>query len=673
MHLRTQTPIQFLWIATLAIVVSAGCRTPKLLSIAGLATPSKATPTATHAPNKALLKQLSEVQVDETLQQAVANFQAAETARLAADPQCVSQYANAALACWPHLRPMNESTSPEARNRVAWEVYHESVERLLDVAWEHGQFDPQRGISFTQLDGKPAFIRVSRHGFPWQSEDFNEVRVLHQKVDSKLARYWSDPGLGVPMVIVRRREQKQDFLGKAIPYSATGILRPSSSTTTAQSVSYLADVAETGGDGAIPNNAGLNNTRLKSVAFTGSATKSITDDSAFRTASHHPPDGPNEGGVTASLSDVDGDTPPTIAVLELHDPAYITDVSIGNQDWQINRDTSAPLGMALNEFHHHKYKSFLMPGKANEDAGLRMFEPYKEGKIPIVLVHGLLSDRATWVDLANDLRSSPWFNRHYQVWFFQYETGQPYITSALEMRNALREAVAHFDPKGTDPAMQQMVLVGHSMGGLVSKLQISTSGSDLWDSIAIVPADEIRTTEEKHQQIRQLFFFEPLPFVKRAVFIGSPHQGSNLATSWIGRLGSALVHPSRERAESNRTILADNPGVFVKDVTRHTPTSVDLLRPDNPLLMATYTLPVNPTVQLHTIIGTGRSLRDGTPADGVVPVESARHPGTMSEKLIDTTHTHLPDHPETTNELVRILGDHVQEFEQPSVVTAKPR
>ena len=643
---------------TLAVLVSSGCRTPALLNVAGLSTAAPS-PTSTHESDQALLKQLQAVEVDQSLQQAIAAFQAAETARHAADPNSVSKYAQAALACWPYLRSPDATSTLTAQHQVAWDVYHESVERMLDVAWENGTFDPQRGILFTRSDGSTAFIQVKHHGFPWKREDFNEVHVIHDPVDTKLARYWTDPGLGVPMVIVRRRQKKQNFLGPAIPYSATAILRPHGPVLP---VSYLADVTAAS-QGTSPQG---------NMTAESSSRQAAPSQSVFQNASHRSVDGSR---VDAAISLPDqlaaGATPPTIATLELYDPSRVIDVRYRDHNWQLQRDTSAPFGIALNEFHHHKYKSFLLPGKADEDAGLRMIEPYQRGKIPIVLVHGLLSDRATWVDLANDLRSSPWFNRNFQVWFFQYETGKPYISSALEMRNALREAVAFCDPGQSDPALQQMVLVGHSMGGLVSKLQITSSGTDLWDSIAVIPADQIRTSEEKHEQIRELFFFEPLPFVKRAVFIGSPHQGSSLATSWIGRLGSALVHPSKERVQSTKTILADNPGVFVEDVTRHVPTSVDLLRPDNPLLMATYTLPVNPEVRLHTIIGTGRALRDGTPADGVVPIESARHPGTSSECRIDTTHTKLPDDEQTTEEIVRILGEHLRSL-PPNVVTTSP-
>ena len=110
-------------------------------------------------------------------------------------------------------------------------------------------------------------------------------------------------------------------------------------------------------------------------------------------------------------------------------------------------------------------------------------------------------------------------------------------------------------------------------------------------------------------------------------------------------------------------LMNNNPHVFVDQVEDRLPTSIDLLRPDSPLLQSTYSLPVASRVTTHSIIGTGKALKDSTPADGVVPVANARHPNTASERYIDTTHTRLPDHPQTTEELTKILREHLLAFD----------
>ena len=393
------------------------------------------------------------------------------------------------------------------------------------------------------------------------------------------------------MVAIRERSEPAKHLGRMIPYSATGVLRPADrdSDSKLQPVSYRNDS--------------------------------------------------------------------TLAVLELHDPLRVTEFSDESRQWDLARDVSAPLGFARSHLNRNNVRSFLNPARDDEFSGLRMLEPYQPGKIPIIFVHGLLSDRLTWLDLINDLRHSAWISEHFQIWLYQYPTGQPFIISAAAMRNTLRDAVQEFDPHGKDPAISEMVLIGHSMGGLVSKLLITSSQDDLWESVASLPIDKVKIAPEKRLRVESIFFFEPLPFVKRVIFIGTPHQGSKIADSWVGVLGSSLVHRSRERTRETKTVLHDNPGVF-KNLEKHLPTSVDLLRPENPILLASYPLPVNPAVTLHTIIGTGHPLRDGTDADGVVPVESARHPQTASESLIQSNHTGLPDHPDTTKEVARILAEH---------------
>ena len=138
-----------------------------------------------------------------------------------------------------------------------------------------------------------------------------------------------------------------------------------------------------------------------------------------------------------------------------------------------------------------------------------------------------------------------------------------------------------------------------------------------------------------------------------------------MAKGIVGRLGSALVMTPNENELRFKSFIRENPDVFTGDLANRLPSSVDLLRPDNPMLLATYKLRVNPDVRLHTIIGTGREFKDGTPADGVVAVQSARHPGTVSELQIDTTHTQLTSHSETTAEILRILSVHLSESKLP--------
>lgn len=611
-----------LWCLVFAVGFATGCRSlhpsadslrPNLLHRLGLPFPSA----ERRLPSlyAELTSDASDPLGNSKLTVALESLRLAEETERALDPECLAHYAKAAMESLPVLQANAEGQSREEEPAaMAWEIYQRSLSRLTANAIKFDRFDPQRGIALITKGGDEAWIEVVHSGFPWTSKDFAKAYTVPEGEHNRLRRYWETPGIGVPLVIQKTDADAYPFMGPVVPFAATAILRPvmKKSKPTVMSISDRTD--------------------RKRPALDGEASSELANSE-----------------------------PPTVGVLELHNPVCTEQVAVEDQTWQLAKDVSAPLALAQVGLDRDNYLDFLMPGREDESLGLRMIEPYQPGKIPIVFVHGLLSDRITWVELANDLRAIPWFNRRYQIWSFQYVTGEPFVRSAAAMRTALRDAVSYCDPEQSDPALSEMVLVGHSMGGLVSKLQITSSGEALWDSIANRPIDEIDLTMNQRELIDRLFHFEPLPFVKRVVFIGSPHQGSPFATSWVGRVGSQLVIQPHDRTVMLHAVMKQNPGLFDGQLTKHLPTSVDLLRPDNAILAATYELPVHRVVRVHTIIGNGKPLKDGTPADGVVSVASARHPGAASEKIIDTIHTELTHHPETTAELVRILSRHTSD------------
>src|SRR5690606_28663223 len=123
---------------------------------------------------------------------------------------------------------------------------------------------------------------------------------------------------------------------------------------------------------------------------------------------------------------------------------------------------------------------FLDTNKAASIAGMYMVEPYDPNKIPVVMVHGLWSSPVTWMEMFNDLRAWPELRDQYQFWFYRYPTGQPFWTSAAGMRKDLQDVRNTLDPQHENTALDQMVLVGHSMGGLVSRMQTFESHDDFW-------------------------------------------------------------------------------------------------------------------------------------------------------------------------------------------------
>jgi hypothetical protein len=332
----------------------------------------------------------------------------------------------------------------------------------------------------------------------------------------------------------------------------------------------------------------------------------------------------------------------------------------------LESDLSAPYVRLLDR-ERPFLTGFLTPGATEDAPKLTMLEPYQPGKIPVVLIHGLLSDPLTWVDMVNELRSDPTLSRGYQFWTFRYPTGQSFLRSAADLRRLLAEAVATSDPCGADPALRDMVLIGHSMGGLVAKLQVVDSRNHLWNAAARVRFDQIRGSEEERRKLAEIAFFRPSPFVTRVVFIGTPHNGSMLASRLVGRLGAMLVNGGSVAKEHAR-LVRRNPGAFHPRYENRMPTSIDILEPDDPLLNALRLLRPPPYVRMHSIVGRRSNGHFGEPGDGVVSLASSRIGGVVTETIVPAEQEELHHDAKTIQTLRALLLAHQEDGETAGAV-----
>jgi hypothetical protein len=316
---------------------------------------------------------------------------------------------------------------------------------------------------------------------------------------------------------------------------------------------------------------------------------------------------------------------------------------------------TAPLAKTLEVAPRTYFAGFIEPGQATTMARLTLLEPYQPGKVPVVFIHGLYSDPQSWADLINDLRAARGFLDRFQLWVFRYPTGQGFLQSAAALRTELREAVCQLEPQGGDPALHNVVLIGHSMGGLIAKLQVTCSEDLAWSRLANRPLDEIVTTERTRALLAETCFFDPSPDVSRVIFIASPHGGSLPSSAMVGKSASLLIDPSPEQIAMHEQLIRDNPGTFNPLVERRFPTSIDMLTSQSPLLDAMRAMRVRPGVDLHNIIGNSHWISLDGPSDGVVSVASASHPSCQSTLAVDASHTQVHRQPETTKEILRIL------------------
>jgi triacylglycerol esterase/lipase EstA (alpha/beta hydrolase family) len=229
------------------------------------------------------------------------------------------------------------------------------------------------------------------------------------------------------------------------------------------------------------------------------------------------------------------------ATIELYDDVETAAVQIGENSVPLESETTAALAYQLEgapvwdfEFAGFRKGDFSL-GSLKDN--LFMLHPYHPGRIPVIFVHGTASSPARWAEMANELMNDPVLAQRYQLWFYIYNTGNPVAYSAMGLRESLQRAVKDLDPQGQDPTMRRMVVIGHSQGGLLTKMTVVNSGTRFWDARYKVPIEQTQLSAETKDLLRRSIFVEPLPFVTTVVFICTPHRGSFVAEGFFGKLG----------------------------------------------------------------------------------------------------------------------------------------
>jgi len=307
-------------------------------------------------------------------------------------------------------------------------------------------------------------------------------------------------------------------------------------------------------------------------------------------------------------------------------------------------------------FLRETLRSYI-PQSRTQD-GLFFLQPPSVDRIPIVLVHGTASSPARWAELINELEGDPRLSSHYQIWLFLYDTGNPIGFSAGRLRQALENVVHELDPEGKAPALQQMVVMGHSQGGLLTKLTAVESGTRFWDDISTTPLDQLTIEPETKELLRRSLFFTPLPFVKRVIFISTPHRGSYQAALRLGRLSSWLVSLPGDLTKRTLNVITQNQDKLLVQKLEKLPTSVDNMNPSSPFIKTLASIPVAAGVRAHSIIPVLGNDPTTSGDDGIVTYESAHIQGVESELVVRFGHS-VQGHPQAIEEIRRILLEHL--------------
>lgn len=344
--------------------------------------------------------------------------------------------------------------------------------------------------------------------------------------------------------------------------------------------------------------------------------------------------------------------------LELHNPFETSVVSVHDVVVPLRTDITTPLAWFLDRprFRYLDTYGLIRSDRVAEYQGLYMMQPYQPDKIPVLFVHGLWSSPMTWMPMLNDLMARPEIRERYQFWFYLYPTGQPFWHAAGDLRKDLNHLRGVFDPARRHAPMDNMVVIGHSMGGLMARMLTEDSGDRFWNSVSRVPLNQTPISAEHRARLRQIYYFRPHPSVSRVVTIATPFRGSgysNRVTRWFAK--NVISLPTRTLNTMSALFRVQGDSLRLGQ-----PTSFDGLHPDSPILRAIECSPRRPGVAFHNIVAV-KDHRARQATDGVVDFPSAHRDDVLSELLVESGHSEVQQSPYTVSEVFRILMRHLYE------------
>jgi pimeloyl-ACP methyl ester carboxylesterase len=499
--------------------------------------------------------------------------------------------------------------------REACDLYNGALEGALRIARTRGSLRPG-STHVIELAGQQWDITVAVRSGPWREDEFDRFEFASDYEVKGLQNHYHTYGLGVPLIAVRKSGQ-----------------------TAQPAERYYPPVV------SFPMTAFL---RLM-------------------------PDELQAGGGAARHR----------AVLELYDPLTSHDIVVSDTRIPLETDLSTPLAYMLNDPALAKLDSstsgLLRPDETQKLTGLYMLEPYHPRKIPVLFVHGLWSSPITWMEMFNDLHGTPELRDHYQFWFYLYPTGQPFWLSATRLRDDLMEMRSLVDPRREHAAVDQMVLVGHSMGGLVARMQTIDSGNDFWNIVSDKPFHLVKAEPPVRADLERMFFFPPNPSIRRVITIGTPHRGSSFATDTARWVGNKFITLPSMFVERRQQFQKENSELFRPDTRLfEISTSIDSLAPDSPILPALFHARKAPWTRYHNVVGRvdkgGLFRRVAGDGDGIVEYESAHLDDVESEIVVSADHVNVHRHPLSVLEVRRILVEQLEELRrQPAYDDSAPR
>ncbi len=358
--------------------------------------------------------------------------------------------------------------------------------------------------------------------------------------------------------------------------------------------------------------------------------------------------------------------------LVLIDPYRTNQVVHGHLTWPMATDLTTPVIHLLShsQYRHKALTGLFIPEKLTDEEGITTVHPYQPGKIPIVLIHGLGCSPRIMADIVNSIHANPALRSRYQVFVAYYTTGDTILQDAQKLREAISGTRQYYDPQHTDQAWDQMVVLGHSLGGPIARILTTHSDDFVEQAIFNVPLDSIRLSEISRAQINRSIHFEPVPEIKRVVYLCGTMKGSTLADQVEGRILSRII-PRRSALEAfHHEVLTQNgPLVLNPRFQRRPPSSIDNQSPKSVILKAINQLRRSPDVAIHSIQANATPVLTVPASSDLLVSFKSSYIDEASSRLVVQGVNHFCTHePDVLAEIERILLLHLESTDSNHIV-----
>ncbi len=321
------------------------------------------------------------------------------------------------------------------------------------------------------------------------------------------------------------------------------------------------------------------------------------------------------------------------------------------------------LWLARSGFARQSLLTLVGRGEVLEKPRVYLMQPYDPNRRVIIMLHGLASSPEAWINVANEVLGDETLRKNYQVWQVYYPTNAPLAFNQHAIRKAIQDTLHAFDTEGKNRASQDVVLIGHSMGGVLARLLVSDSGDNFWDPMVKLYKLKGERKEKARKKLKNYVWFKPMPQASRAVFIASPHRGTPFAENRFSRWAAGVIKlpvSMLGRITEIAQLLVDPSSASGAPLTRPL-NSISNLSDQDPFVRLAASLPISDKVPYHSIIGNDTpDLSLAQSSDGVVPYKSSHLAGAQSEKVIRSWHS-VQETPEAIVEVRRILHTHLHE------------